>query len=225
MRDSSRMQRKSSDARHAPRSLMRTPNTRALNRASSDPDVKQPCVIAPVLWWARGTPSFPCPLGHERERSAGRRVLVASRLAADLRSPPRRGVHASCDASASRRSTAALNRRVRSRGGPAVIPGPRFRARHWRRPVQRAPRRASVVTPGRGPGAARVRGERALARGMPHLAPPARRLMMTPSDERGGTDYRAVQTSGDKCVLLSKTLESPPRPALARSSPGRRAGV
>ena len=67
---------------------------------------------------ARGAPSFlpafagtGLPSRNVRERSAGRRSRRISRLAASLRSPPQEGVHASFDASASRRSTAAFARR------------------------------------------------------------------------------------------------------------------
>jgi len=64
---------------------------------------------APVLCKARGGPSF-LPLTNVRERSTGRRGNGFSRLAAGLRGPPREGVHASCDASASRRSTGGICR-------------------------------------------------------------------------------------------------------------------
>jgi hypothetical protein len=71
--------------------------------------------------------------------------------------------------------------------GPAVQPRPRFlgRGQPGPVPVQRAPRRASIVMPGRSPGPPGCEVT-SLARGAPHLAPPSKRLATTPSDEQGG---------------------------------------
>jgi hypothetical protein len=52
-------------------------------------------------------------------------------------------------------------------------------------PVQQAPCRAVVMPPGRGPGAARVRGYEPRPQG-PHPAPPTERLRTTPLGEQGG---------------------------------------
>ena len=67
----------------------------------------------------------------------------------------------------------------------AAAPGRASGNRHWRRPVQRAPRRAVVMPPGTMPGAARVRGYEPRPQGPP-LAPSAERLRKTPLSERGG---------------------------------------
>jgi hypothetical protein len=53
---------------------------------------------------------------------------------------------------ASQRSIGGICRGSAPDGGPAISPGPRFLNRLLDRPIQRAPRRASVVRPGRGPG-------------------------------------------------------------------------
>ena len=70
--------------------------------------------------------------------------------------------------------------------GRRLSPRPRFRE-HGRvaaAPVQRAPRGAVVVPPGRGPGAARVRGARSPAPAGAASAPPVGRLRRTPPGER-----------------------------------------
>ena len=93
--------------------------------------------------------------------------------------------HLAIGASASRRSTAAFPggcSRGSRRPTPAALPGT------WTTcpvPVQRAPRRASIVMPGRSPGPPECEVT-SLARGTPHPAPPSKRLATTPSDEQGG---------------------------------------
>jgi hypothetical protein len=72
----------------------------------------------------------------------------------------------------------------------AAAPGRASGNRHWRRPVQRAPRRAVLMPPGSLPGAARVRGYEPRPQG-PHPAPSAERLRKTPLSERGdGNMYK-----------------------------------
>ena len=82
---------------------------------------------------------------------------------------------------ASRRSTAAFRETEISLQLRAGLPGSGIGAG----PVQQAPCRAVLVPPGRGPGAARVRGYEPRPQG-PHLAPSAERLRKTPLSERGG---------------------------------------
>src|SRR5437016_5282592 len=84
---------------------------------------------------------------------------------------------------ASRRSTAAFRETEISLQLRAGLPGAGIGAG----PVQQAPCRAVLVPPGRGPGAARVRGYEPRPQG-PHLAPSAERLRKTPLSERGGAN-------------------------------------
>ena len=77
---------------------------------------------------------------------------------------------------ASRRSTAAFRETEISLQLRAGLPGAGIGAG----PVQQAPCRAVLVPPGRGPGAARVRGYEPRPQG-PHPVPLSRRLMKTPS--------------------------------------------
>ncbi len=98
----------------------------------------------PVFFAAPGAPSSPRLRGqpfsprNPRGRSAERRTLVSTPWG--VARPWRR-------APASRRSVAAF-----------FGTGPRFFNPHSRGPIQRAPRRAVVMPPERGPGAARVLG-------------------------------------------------------------------
>ena len=84
---------------------------------------------------------------------------------------------------ASRRSTAAFRETEISLQLRAGLPGSGIGAG----PVQQAPCRAILVPPGRGPGAARVRGYEPRPQG-PHLAPSAERLRKTPLSERSGAN-------------------------------------
>jgi hypothetical protein len=105
------------------------------------------CSIVPGLFAAPGRrlafpPSDKGPRGWSAERRpfqstpSGAGARIAGR--APLSAPSR---HLQADAHV---------------GDPAISSGPRFLNRHWRRPIQRAPRRALLVAPERGPGAARV---------------------------------------------------------------------
>src|SRR6266566_4259257 len=73
--------------------------------------VEQACVIVPVIWSARGPPSFPFSLTHVRERSADWRYFIVWHLV--------EGALVPCGHAASRRSTVASStpgpsRRVRT---------------------------------------------------------------------------------------------------------------
>ena len=147
-----------------PRSLIlpRSPFARHVRSCPDDTlPIERPSDIVPGIFNGARTPDFfPSPM---RGSGAPRGALSSSRPAAGLRGRLRRGVPASCDASASRRSTAAFAG-VPHNGGHAISSGPRFLNPHSRGPMQRAPRRAPVVAPERSPGAARVRGHGNLAR-------------------------------------------------------------
>ena len=128
---------------------------------------------APVVCKARGAPSFRRPR-QSRGSGAPRGASIDFTPCGRLARPTTRGAHASYDASASRRSTGGICRRMLScvsRHQPrAAFLEPAFAFR-LRGPMQRAPRRVVLVPPERSPGAARVRGYEPRPQG-PHPDPP-----------------------------------------------------
>ena len=134
--------------------------------AHTDSVFKQPSLIAPGIGFGSRSPSLPSPYGKVR----GMERREAPPSFALRRAPLAIGTLAS------RRSIAAFT------GGPPMrlppsAPGRVSGNRHWRQPVQRAPRRAPFSSARAGSGAARVQVCVTCPQG-PHPAPPAR----TPHD-------------------------------------------
>jgi len=127
---------------------------------NSNPDFKKPkCVLAnaplsPLS--GAGSASFPFTLTNMRERSAGRRGNESHALRPACEA--RRGE--ACTHLAMRPPPGAPPRHLqasRSMGVAPSTPGRVSGNRHWRQPVQRAPRRAPVSGARAGSGAAPVR--------------------------------------------------------------------
>jgi hypothetical protein len=153
---------------------------------NSDSIFKQPArafsqrCAAPVVCKGAGCAVSPGP--HRREGAERREALsLYPRLAAGLRGPPQEGVHASRDASASRRSTAAFAGGCShgSRHQPrAAFLEPAFARANAASSSQSA--RSGARAESRSRPSARLRTSPAGAA----PAPPSRRLMMTPSTSR-----------------------------------------
>jgi hypothetical protein len=136
---------------------------------------KKPTLGRPCCLKGAGAPSF---LSSSQSEGAERRQARPFIHALRRRVRTLRSVRLAC-----RRSTAAFpwSRSAMFNSGPGFLGRGDFAPV----PVQRAPRRATVLPPDTMPGAARVRGYEPRPQG-PHPAPSSRRLMMTPSMSEAG---------------------------------------